>query len=46
LPLWLVSRLRLAWLQVRWLRGLRWLLQLVGTVPLVLTVRPLKRRSG
>jgi len=27
----------LAWLQVRWLPGLRWLLQSLGTVPLVLS---------
>ena len=36
---WLPSLpwLRLAWLQVRWLRGLRRLLRTLGTVPLVLS---------
>jgi len=34
-----LPRLRMAWLQVRWLRGLRRLLRVVGTVPLVLGLR-------
>ena len=32
-----LRRLRLAWLQVRWLRGVRRLLPILGTVPLVLS---------
>jgi len=34
-----LPRLRMAWLRVRWLRGLRRLLRIVGTVPLVLGCR-------